>query len=679
MKTEGKEHRAQMENLFERFRVEMPVEPEEVNLIGVDFGDGELSAVLARVQDGRISQDPLFPDSTRVGYKCPNVLFLPDAPDQPCKIGIGSFQNGRAYYNFKKCPGTNEARSRYRTEDGTEDTHTYEELMRMAFQQFVRLLFQYNVHTIRRDRRTILAVGRPAGGKWKKREKEYADLLGKGLTVEGYEKEIQVVVVSESLAAFARETNPALSEEKRIRKGETVLLIDCGSSTFDVTLVTEDRIPENGEYSCPFGGNLIEENMLKCFCLGKYPPKEEWPERLLRLRQYSGNSVHKKERMVCTYHKLELRRKKEEFYGPNGNDGTETGMYAVFFEPNPGEDPNEEYESWFLKKAFMGQVLHRMPVSIGSTSLWEKEEPKRTFPSWYAGCRQVFLDAGRQMKQYLKGRVPDKIILTGGVSAMPETAELAEKCFGRRPVRADFPNYSVVEGLAYVAALEVLKNRELKQLQARTAAVIRKCSDSMEKTTAGYLAVCTYQMMSQTLEEWKQEEAASLKSWREDFERKWKTSLDLGEAVREGLTLWYLRDHIEEQINQDIRSHFEKMFPDFAERFSFEIDRKAVEQAFADTEVSLTLPNWKIFGIFGSWRPERVRTVAERVKNREKVKARSEKIIRNLTAIYQNQLGIREKVQERMLEALYPSLKEHVERMTPYFHMVHEERAGGVS
>lgn len=31
-----------------------------------------------------------------------------------------------------------------------------------------------------------------------------------------------------------------------------------------------------------------------------------------------------------------------------------------------------------------------------------------------------------------------------------------------------------------------------------------------------------------------------------------------------------------------------------------------------------------------------MRTVAERVKNREKVKARSEKIIRNLTAIYQN-------------------------------------------
>lgn len=44
-----------------------------------------------------------------------------------------------------------------------------------------------------------------------------------------------------------------------------------------------------------------------------------------------------------------------------------------------------------------------------------------------------------------------------------------------------------------------------------------------------------------------------------------------------------------------------------------------------------------------------MRTVAERVKNREKVKARSEKIIRNITAIYQNQLGIREKVQERML------------------------------
>ncbi|MEI3198877.1 MAG: hypothetical protein V8S12_00190 [Lachnospiraceae bacterium] len=147
--------------------------------------------------------------------------------------------------------------------------------------------------------------------------------------------------------------------------------------------------------------------------------------------------------MVCTYHKLELRRKKEEFYGPNGNDERAGGdVCGIFQEPNPGEDPNEEYQSWFLKKAFIGQVLHRMPVSIGSTSLSGKEEPKRTFRSWYAGCRQVFLDAGRQMKQYLKGRVPDKIIFTGGVSAMPETAELPEKCFGRRPVRADFPNCS---------------------------------------------------------------------------------------------------------------------------------------------------------------------------------------------------------------------------------------------
>lgn len=304
----------------------------------------------------------------------------------------------------------------------------------MAFQQFVRLLFQYNVHTIRRDRRTILAVGRPAGGKWKKREKEYADLLGKGLTVEGYEKEIQVVVVSESLAAFARETNPALSEEKRIRKGETVLLIDCGSSTFDVTLVTEDRIPENGEYSCPFGGNLIEENMLKCFCLGKYPPKEEWPERLLRRGSILETVFIKKSVWCALTTSWSFAEKKKNSMDPMEMTGQRRGCMRYFSNRIREKIPNEEYESWFLKKAFMGQVLHRMPVSIGSTSLWEKEESKRTFPSWYAGCRQVFLDAGRQMKQYLKGRVPDKIILTGGVSAMPETAELAEECFGRRPV-----------------------------------------------------------------------------------------------------------------------------------------------------------------------------------------------------------------------------------------------------
>ncbi|MDO5422379.1 MAG: hypothetical protein Q4F41_01470 [Eubacteriales bacterium] len=669
-----------MESLFERFGVEIPERIEDVNLIGVDFGDGEVSAVLARQKDGRIANDPLFPDSTRVGYKCPNVLFIPTDKSLPRKMGIGNFQNGRAYYNFKKCPGTNEARTKYRRDDGRPDEYTYEEIMRMAFQEFIRLLFAYNAHAISREKRTILVVGRPAGSKWKKREIEYANLLKDGLEVEGYDKPIDLVIVSESLAAFARETNPGIEAEKRIQRGETVLIVDCGSSTFDVTLVTEDRIPPDGEYSRPFGGGSIEELMLKCFCLEKEPPEQEWPRRLLKLRQYCGEGRHAPETMVCTYNKLELRKKKEDYYGKTGTDGTDTGLYAVFFEPESGGDPNQEYVSWFIKKPFMGQVLYRMPIRVGSASLSDSEDSVRVFPSWYLAGRSIFQEAKRQMEKYLHGRIPDKVILTGGVSAMPEVRRLAKECFGREPVMAELPNYSVVEGLAYVAAVEVLKNREFQELLMCVREILTEGARSMEVTVAKYVALETYQMMVRTMESWQKDpKDRSLLEWKQAFEKERTADLELGKEVREGLELWYLKDRIGEKINQCLKERFDSLFPGFEDRFCFRIDEEAVKHAFLGTEVTLHLHMRRIFGFLNGWRPGRPRNLAEKAYCFEKARSRSGRILRELTADYQSQLNIRGKIKDQLLTALEPSLKEHVEHMTPYFHMIQEKdtRIGG--
>ncbi|MDY3917579.1 MAG: hypothetical protein SOZ59_01080 [Candidatus Limivivens sp.] len=666
-----------MESLFERFGVELPENVEDVNLIGVDFGDGEVSAALARVKDGKIDNDPLFPDSTRAGYKCPNVLFIPSDRSLPWKMGIGNFQNGKVYYNFKKCPGTNEARTRYRMDNGQSDEYTYEEIMKLAFQQFIRLLFTYNAHAISREKRTILVVGRPAGSKWKKREKEYAELLMDGLKIEGYEKPIDIVVVSESLAAFARETNPKLPEEKRIQRGETVLIVDCGSSTFDVTLVTEDRIPEDGEYSRQFGGGMIEDLMLQCFCLGKEPPEDRWPGRLLRLRQYCGEGRHTPDRMVCSHHKLELRKKKEDYYGKTGEDGTDTGIYAVFFEPESETEADQEYESWFIKKPFMGQVLYRMPVRAGSASLLESEESVRTFPSWYAAGRSVFREASRQMEKYLRGRPADKVILTGGVSAMPEVRRLVKECFGREPIMAELPNYSVVEGLAYVAALEVLKHRELLELTACVRKILSECAQSMELTVARYAAFETYRILIRTMADWKEDpKDSSLLEWKQRFQEACREELEIGRAAEEGLLLWYRRDGIEEKINQSLKERFDSLFPGFEDKFCFQIDRKAVINTFQGTEVKLHIHPMRVFGIINGWRPGRIRSSLERKYCYEKAKSRAEKIQRDLTGAYQSQLNIRENIQEQLLEALEPSLKAHVEYMTPYFHMMSQGTNG---
>lgn len=662
-----------METLFERFHVELPEKPEEVNLIGVDFGDGELSAVLAREKDGRIEADPLFPDTARVGYKCPNVLFIPSDPALPCRIGLGNFQNGRAYYNFKKCPGTNEARSKYRLENGEADCHSNEELMRMAFQEFIRLLFSCNSHSISREKRTILVVGRPAGAKWEKREEQYAALLGDGLHIDGYEQRIDVLVVSESLAAFARETNPAIEESRRIRRGETVLIVDCGSSTFDVTLVSGDHIPENGEYSRAFGGGMIEELMLKCYGIGKTPDGNLWPERLLRLRQYCGEGAHTEERMVCAHNRLELRKKKEDYYGKTGEDGTETGIYAVFYEPGQGQDANAEYESWFIKKSLMGQVLHRMPVRLGSASLRDSEASVRQFPSWYSACRSVFKEAARQMEAHLNGRLPDKVILTGGVSVMPEVRRLARECFGREPVMAELPNYSVVEGLSYVAAMEILKNQELKALQLRVRDIITGCGQSMEKTVADVLSMGTYQVLLHSLEAWRDSaKDESLADWKERFSQERSRSVSIGSRVKEGLSLWYERDEIEEEINCCLRERFDHLFPGFEDQFCFQIDQEAVQQAFSGIEVKLKIRSMLIFGFFAGLRPNRPRTFRERQLCCRKAKNRSGRILHEMSAEYQNQLQVRDRVQEKLLQALLPSLREYVERMTPYFQLTRE-------
>lgn len=256
---------------------------------------------------------------------------------------------------------------------------------------------------------------------------------------------------------------------------------------------------------------------------------------------------------------------------------------------------------------------------------------------------------------------------------MPEVRRLARECFGREPVMAELPNYSVVEGLSYVAAMEILKNQELKALQLRVRDIITDCGQSMEKTVADVLSMGTYQVLLHSLEAWRDSaKDESLADWKERFSQERSRSVSIGSRVKEGLSLWYERDEIEEEINCCLRERFDHLFPGFEDQFCFQIDQEAVQQAFSGIEVKLKIRSMLIFGFFAGLRPNRPRTFRERQLCCRKAKNRSGRILHEMSAEYQNQLQVRDRVQEKLLQALLPSLREYVERMTPYFQLTRE-------
>lgn len=695
--------------MLERFNIPIPRSFDEVNLIGLDYGDGEISAGFA-VWDGNkghFTLQDLKLDPAAVKAKLPNAYFI--SPNErrfvldASEAELTKGDNGLRYYNFKRCPGTPESQERFLKDNGEEDTRSYEEVMSECFGIAVRELYKINPLVINRDKPTIILVGRPSSVGWAQHEAEYAELLEKGLQEalgDITQQSVRVAVQSESWAALARETDPRWGG---IKRGEVVIILDNGSSTFDVTAIQLNGLAQGGagEDSFQFGGNQLDNNLLELL-------RRELEKR------YPGvefASIHG--------HKLGLRISKEEHYGEYG-DASQVVVYSATLSGVKNKKGKPQKLELRIDEDTMEQALNDMPVTVFH---YEKaigsmiKKRRIACDSWLSACRTVYESFYKKLSPLFTKAgdsahptIPDRVILSGGVSVMPELQELVKEVFGVNPVITNLPNYSVSQGLAYTLGCEVQKAIYLQQLLDWLKSALPG-AESLRSSIIGAGVDEDWDAMRKATENWANAtQDCSIADWSAYHDKVFNSNLAL--PVQEGARRWYRDNNVESVVSEKLQAQFKQMFPEYADAFQYTLPSLHFESL---NGVVVTI-NWNWTYFFGaltaeadkhailsdsslhrtrsrSWRQtalqkflslkESIRTggtqsiyysrtgflggVADALFGRPHTDASypglasmySEKISTNVAA------GIREEIYALLAE----QMKEYVELITPYFNM----------
>lgn len=559
--------------LFEKFGIPTPENFEDYNLIGIDFGDGELSASFVAFE--RVTKENDFGDIEIDENKDVKMTVLPLKFDRggtidknvnafyqsPTKTGLiydvndtktDSEFGADRYYNYKKCPGDSAADSAFQKDDKTKGSMTYRHAMIEGFNCVVDTLFTHNLR-ISREKPTIILVGRPSSAGWESSELEYAKMLRKGLRLPERQKEVYIAIQPESTAALASEMDPSL-EEKRVKNREIVVVLDSGSSTFDITVVGPGGVV--GEDSYQFGGNQLDENLMTLlrWHVAEYSPFAE-------LETEHG-------------HKLALRILKENYYGIKGK-----GKMAQLYQPdlkNVGEDQDFEFR---VDKKTMKKAMEEMPVRAfrfekGINGMPRKTNPVR-YNSWIHACEEIYSSFYDKMRCHFTKQgdeqhsvVPDRIILSGGVSVMPEVQEAVTRAFGVKPTVSSKPNYSVSQGLGYVLGTEVRKKQLLDSLIHNLDSKLPS-ADSLRNKIGDAAEEEEWESFSKAMEDWANSSTNysaknAFELWNDKYFKR-----GMENVVETGTKNWYKQHYVDNVITNMLRTKFNTLFEDFEGQFNF--------------------------------------------------------------------------------------------------------------
>lgn len=446
-------------NIFQHFGVPVP-DINQVNMISVDFGDGMLSANIAQYDSAeeKIACRPLYFDDAHQVMQYPAAVYMEEETPEKDLLLMHQNNPAAAFYNYKRCPQTPQAKVKYGFDDEVEVERAgetirtresrlnYEQVMARAFNAVMNHLFACNAQSeqslLSRVKPTYIFVGRPSGTVWEKHDRYYAELLQSSLHIKGYDQPVYILIQAESTAALAIHTQG----EQAITDDMYVLVLDLGSSTFDATLITPHGIPRGGEDSRQFGANLLDEVLVM----------------MLLSRMKEGMRLAMPHGL-----KLRVRRKKEEYYGPDGYSENRTTIYEYVV----GGD--EEEIELKLNKKTMREALEsdRWPVKYCTYMAHESGAliPQWRKQPWLAACKEIFADFRERMAAFLpEGKTGfDRVILTGGVAIMPEVIEAAQEIYGDVVTTSKDRCFAVSQGLAYMLYVEARKQELIDQFLGR--------------------------------------------------------------------------------------------------------------------------------------------------------------------------------------------------------------------
>jgi len=672
-------------NIFVRFHSPKP-NFSDYNLIGFDFGDGMLSAcsVHWNAVEKRLVITPLYFDHAHARQQIVAAAYLGDEPSDADILvfegGLVKDGSGASYYNYKRCPETEDAAEPFKfdapiprptPEDPLRLTEysclTYAQIMPRVFHLAINTLFDCNPGVLDRSKPTIILVGRPSSAHWTKSEAAYAKLLKQNLSIRDCDQDVHVLIQSESTAALARHTDPSWHDA--ITRDEYVIVIDCGSSTFDVTLITPMGIPENGEDSRQFGGNLLDANFLK----------------LLQASVPDGWTFEAPHGT-----KLTLRIKKEAYYGPRGTSCEDQVLKLPVVSANY-ERKNHKFD---IDDDSVRKAVQEMPVTYFEyiESITGLSLPKRVdCASWLDGVRRIF----RQFHDKLTLLLPqdhtnfDRVILSGGVSIMPEVQQAVTDIFGVQPMVSDSLNFSVAEGLAYVLGVEARKQALIAQLKEKLSDCFPtswSSTSDLRNAIADAGAAEDWGVVRDSLKAWANEkDSLTQEDWRQKFFAplfQQHAAQNLGSNVIDGTRAWYEKQEVGENIHQLLHSTFDELFPGYKNQFAYRINPNAYLNALAGVTVNVQIRNRTIFGLWhGFWKPNSPLDQPTRQNLYKNALANQHVIIHGLNTMFNNHPGLRtgylteitaeraEKIIGDLMILHYDAIEDFVETITPYFMM----------
>lgn len=560
-------------DLFAYFNEEA-LDPDDVSVIGIDNGAGEYAACMARFRYGNVELSNLSIDNNN------NKYVFAAYHDQKEVIGEEVLKYGGEIYTNMKVPPES-AVKKYGKK--LQDAHTYQYLMGKSFYCLIRDLLK-NKEIIgdykgRKVKHIYLFVGRPSSSIWENQAKDYQMLLKEflpGLEEKPVRLDAQTAVKVKFHVLVYSEAEAAMANEYKlgnIGKNETVMVIDGGSSTFDCAVVKDGKVIN--EYSRQIGAGMIEQNMLDLFFLEEKDVsipvdkrKAIHEEAVKKLSDHEGNHI------------LKLRKKKEEFFGPNGKDGEDLGRAAVWYD---GRKIVKEMDEKFLRFA-----IEQMPVRVERSHM-EEEDP-------FGGNRtqdyKSFRDAAEVFFQGAKARcfdraantpvAIDRIILTGGATVMPFLQEMIADVFEveKNGIRLERPaqdrHFSVSRGLAYMGYAELKKREQLakirKQVHGQFAAIRVKVS---ERIQAACMEKIWQQVYIGQIQEWvKDDTRHTLKDW---IAMPYHIPVD---AVRENVMGLLEEEQVLTDINEALEENFMRLFPKADRRYECRIEQGDIISAF---------------------------------------------------------------------------------------------------
>lgn len=547
----------ELKPLLEQFNIPLPETIDLYNLIGLDFGDGELSA--AFVQWNSVKKQfvikGLSLDEGGVLTKNPNAYYISPSLKRfvyDARETEITSDSGLRYYNFKKCVGTDEAKAKYILDNGKTADMTYSDVMAEGFNIAVNTIFKSDsARLLDPEKPTIILVGCPSGAGWEKTKLEYAGLLRSRLSLpDNITGPVYVAIQKESDVIAACELS-SIQREKEAERQEVIVILDNGSGTFGITVAGEHGIPENGEDSYRFGGNLIDENLLK---LMQNQINKEYPG--LKLSSPHG-------------HELGLRSARELYYGIDENLRVPP-VYPVSLAGKTDAKGRNCRLRFEINDDVMEDALYRIPVSACHMTESEDFRIKKQMvscDSWMDGCRKIYQAFYDEMKPFFTAPgdaehpvVPHRLILRGDVSAIPEVRKLAGEVFGVEPIWTNHPNYSIAEGLACILGFETKKALFFRELISEIPGKLPDVYSLREAVIRAGVAEI-WRSIKISLEKWSEYSYSlfSIKDWSERFLAE-EIPHNLTRSVQRGVRRWYEDEGVENIIEGFLQKKFSKCF-----------------------------------------------------------------------------------------------------------------------